>query len=634
MTFVLLLALAACSEKDKPDNFEPLLHIGEAGEITRTTATVTGRIVVFGHTPFPTLAFIYGTEDGVSHASPAVMPDAEGNVSVRLSGLKAGTPYHACLQADNGRVILTSDTLGFMTLPEEIPQLHISEATGITRTEATLSGLVAKEEETPMPDLRFVYVPQDGMDPAIESAAADDEGRVSVRLKQLTAGTSYSFCLQGIHKNATLSSDTLKFTTLPDEPPTMGKSVLVSLGPASAIVSYEILGEGSEKITESGCYVSLFPSGHPQKVSASAATTGITQLHIGGLERNSTYQIQPYATNKVGETKGEPLKITTGNAVTWSEPGGLSALMGEDLYRFTTLSFAGPMNGNDLRLLRQMMGRNADGSGTNGQLAHVNLTDASIVGGGGSYDNAHYSKAHVVGQGLFANCQRLKEVTLPNSATVIEKDAFLNCSSLHRLTLPAYTEKVIPSDGCTQLAEIDISPASATYRSIDGVLFNAGASEIVWFPMGKNGDYTLPASVTSIGNYAFSHCKIKKFTLPDGLKDLGQGVFYGSAVEEANTPSTLRLIPTGTFQACPNLKTVRLGSGTELISDYAFDGCPLEHIHIEASYPPVCNPDAFSTSFAGLFSKCTLHVPTGRSDMYKADATWGQFEHIIETESR
>ena len=412
----------------------------------------------------------------------------------------------------------------------------------------------------------------------------------------------------------------------------MGQSALLSLGPVSAIVSYEILSEGSEKVTESGCYVRLLPSGQPQKVPASGTTyTGTIQLHVSGLERNSTYQIQPYATSKVGEAKGEILEFTTSDAVIWEEPGGLSALLGEDLFRFTTLSFAGPMNGDDLRLLRQMMGRNADGSATNGQLSHVDLTDADIVSGGESYDNAHYSKDNVVGQGLFAGCDRLEEVVLPNSATVIEKDAFLNCSSLTRLDLPLYTEEVTPSDGCTRLTEISIPAINTRYQSIDGVLFNADASEIVWFPMGKSGDYTLPSSITSIGDYAFSRCHITKFTFPEGFKELGQGAFYGSEVEEVITPSTLRLIPTAAFQSCPQLKTVRLGSGTELISDYAFDGCPLEHIYIEAPYPPVCNADAFSTSYTALFSECTLHVPAGKTGMYKADATWGQFEHITET---
>lgn len=625
--FTVALVLTACSEQDRPDNFEPLLYAEDAENVTRKEATVNGRVVVLGSTPMPELTFIYGAGTDMTFSSSAVTPDADGHVQARLTGLKGGIRYRFCLQGNNGRVILTSDTLAFTTLPNEKPTLYVDTATDVTRNEATLAGGIVKEEDTPMPELEFVYSPQGDAQPVRQAVEADDEGRVSLRLTGLETGTSYSFCLQGHAGDSILSSDTLTFATLPDEPPTVGNPALVSLGPASAIVSYEILSEGSEKLTETGCYVRLLPSGLSTKVTA-AATTGICQLHIGGLERNSSYQIQPYAASPVGEAKGGTLEITTTDAVTWDEPGGLSALMGEDLYRFASLSFAGPMNGDDLRLLRQMMGRNADGSAIGGQLSHVNLADADIVSGGGSYDNSRYSQDHVVGQGLFAGCDRLEEVVLPNSTTTVEKDAFLDCGSLVRLTLPAYTEEVVPSDGCIRLAEINISAANTHYRSIDGVLFNADGAEIVWFPMGKSGNYVLPASITSIGDYAFRNCRLTKITLPEGFKELGQGVFYGSSLEEVVTPSTLRTIPTAAFQACSRLKTVRLGSGTELISDYAFDGCPLENIYIEAPYAPVCNPDAFTTSQADLFSTCVLHVPANRIGMYKADPEWGQFENI------
>ena len=723
--FTVALVLTACSEQDRPDNFEPLLYAEDAENVTRKEATVNGRIVVLGNTPLPELTFIYGTGTDMTLSSSAVTPDADGHVQARLTGLKGGTHYRFCLQGNNGRVILTSDTLAFTTLPnekptlyvdtatdvtrseatlaggvvkeedtptpelefvysaqgdaqpvrqaveaddegrvslrltglemgtsysfclqghtgdyilssdtltfttqpEDIPQLHIDEATNVTRHEATLAGKVTKEEDTPMPELEFVYSTQGDAQPVRQSVEADGEGRVSLQLTGLKSGTSYSFCLQGHAGDSILSSDTLTFATQPDEPPTVGHPALVSLGPASAIVSYEILSEGSEKLTETGCYVRQLPTGHSTKVTA-AATTGICQLHIGGLECNSTYQIQPYAASPVGEAKGGTLEITTTDAVTWDEPGGLSALMGEDLYRFASLSFAGPMNGDDLRLLRQMMGRNADGSASGGQLSHVNLADADIVSGGGSYDNSRYSQDHVVGQGLFAGCDRLEEVVLPYSTTTVEKDAFLDCGSLVRLTLPAYTEEVVPSDGCTRLAEINIPTTNTHYRSIDGVLFDAAGSEITWFPMGKSGDYVLPSSITSIGDYAFRNCRLTKITLPEGFKELGQGAFCGSSLEEVVAPSTLRTVPTAAFQACSRLKTVRLGSGTELISDYAFDGCPLEHLYIEAPYPPLCNPDAFTTSQADLFSTCVLHVPANRVNMYKADPEWGQFENI------
>lgn len=531
MTCTVLFLLASCHDKDEdqPNNIEPKLCIGQAKNITRTEATVSGKIITYGNTPLPELKFVYGSGGKTDLASPTVHPDKEGNLTTRLTGLKPGTFYNFFLQSDNGRV--------------------------------------------------------------------------------------------------TLNSSTASFTTLSNDPPTVSRVTLLSQGPTSVIVGYEILNDGGETVTETGCDVWEIASGDTVRIKS--ASPDICRIHIGGLKQHSSYGLRPYAINKVGEAKGEPLTFDTRDAVIWTEPGGLSDLIGEDLYMYTSLSFAGPMNGDDLRLLRKMMGRDTDESPTPGRLSHVDLTDATIVSGGGSYGSSRYSTDDVVGHGLFAYCDRLEYVALPSSAKVIEKDAFLDCGTLTRLGIPASAKEVTPSDGCDKLSEISISSANTYYQSIDGVLFNADASQIVWFPKGKSGNYALPSSVTSIGDYAFRGCRITKFTFPDGFKELGQGVFYGSMVEEVVTPASLRMLPTATFQNCTHLKMVYLGSGMELVSDYAFDGCPLEHIYIEASIPPVCNPDAFSTSYAGLFSTCTLHVPASQSGVYKADPTWGQFNHII-----
>ena len=730
---VAVWALGACRDEYGPDSFEPQLYVGAATDITRTEVTLTGRVVRQGNTPMPQLRFLYGTSQGPDLASPVVEADGEGSVSVRLTGLEPGTFYSFCLQGDNGRVVLSSDTAAFTTLPAEIPVLYVDTVADVTRMEATLTGGVRKEAETAMPEgLRFVYGTQQddtmglampvpevdstghvsvrltGLEPgtsyrfclqgdngsvvlssdtvtfttlpedipvlyvdavadvtrkeatltggvrkeaetampeglrfvygaqqegtmslAVPVPEADSAGHVSVRLTGLDPGTSYRFCLQGDNGSVVLSSDTVVFTTLPERLPVVGPPSLLGVGPLSAVLTYEITDEGTERVTESGCYVSNLATGRTVKHQVSSVSS-VCRLHISGLESGLAYSIQPYAVSSVGEARGEKLEITTADAFVWTEPGGLDELAGEeDLFQFTSLTFAGPMNGDDLRQLRRLAGREPDGTDSGGRLTRLDLTDADIVSGGGSYDNAHYAADNVVGQGLFAGCDRLEEVVLPASVRVIEKDAFLDCSSLVRLDIPAGAVQVAPSDGCSQLAGIGVSELNAAYFSEDGVLFTADLSELVWFPMGRDGDYVLPSSVTLVGDYAFRGSRVTKLTLPDGLKSLGQGVFYGSRVEEVVMPASLGTLPAATFQGCGSLRTVRLGSGTGLVSDYAFDGCPLEHLYVEAVYPPVCNSHAFTTSYEGLFAGCVLHVPQQALEMYRAHPSWGKFEHIV-----
>lgn len=447
------------------------------------------------------------------------------------------------------------------------PRLVTGEASGVTRTEAVIAGEVVLQGSTDMPELRFRYGTTDQMDHTT-GVLAPDGNKVKMQLTGLQPGTMYYYRLHATNGRVELHGNTMTFVTVPNDRPTVGVPAVLSQGPMSVIVEYEITDDGNET-------------------------------------------------------------ITTSDAVLLADAGEFEELMGDSKYEYTTLSIAGPMNGDDLRCLRQMMGRDIDGSATAGRLAQVNMADAHIVEGGGVYGSSRYTENNVVGYGLFADCTLLTSVTLPSDAVKIEKDAFMNCTALKEITIPASATDISPSSGCTALAAINVSAANTAYSSIDGVLFDAGATEILWFPIGKQGDYTLPSTVKAIGDYAFQGCHITRFTLPDNLTEIGQAVFYDSSVEEVVMPSGLRLIPTATFQKCDKLTTVRLGAATELISDYVFDGCPLEHLYVDAQYPPVCNSNAL-TSTPDFLPTCTLHVPKGRRNFYSADSSWKRFGTIVE----
>lgn len=517
------------------------------------------------------------------------------------------------------------------------PHLQTLPATDITRTEATISGRCQTDNGADLPQLWFRYGADESMGERSEALDAAD-GSVSMRLRNLTAGTTYYYMLQGSNGTAVLSGETLNFTTLPNLQPTIGDVKVLSSSPMSVIVGYRIADDGGDEIAESGCRISrqdgAAMSGGEKKTTIMQAGTvgadGFYRLRIGNLQPSTAYTICPFAKNRNGEAVGEPLSFTTPTAVVLDEAGMLSVVIGDDIYKYTTISIAGPLNGDDLRTLRHMAGRGIDGRATNGRLADIDISGARIVAGGGVYDAAHYSEDDVVGVGLFAACNNLKNIKLPMDVVRIEKDAFLNCSSLRSIVIPATVSSIVPSAGCTSLEEISVSGANTSYTSSDGVLLSGDAKSILWFPMGKRGDYALPATVTAVGPYAFRECSIEKFVFPAGLTKIGECAFYNSKVKEVVLPSTLKLLPTGVFQKCADLKTVRLGNDVELLSDYVFDGCPLTDLYITAPLPPVCSSNTFATTGADFVKTCRLHVPKGRKKYYRANAKWNFFDNIVE----
>lgn len=553
------------------------------------------------------------------------------------------------------------------------PQLQTLEAIDITRNEATMVGQCHTTGSTETPQLWFCY----GDDPSMSQKTAvltpadnnggKPDGTVVYRLNQLTPSTTYYYKLQGGSGNVVLSGEQLSFTTQPNAKPTAGEVTVLGISPLSAIVSYSISETGGDPITESGCYLSRQDGGTMGDATTSTGSTksgstssgstsdgsvstgsgntiklvqtgdaddnGMFRLRIGGLQPEVAYSIRPFAANKNGEDVGEAVSFVTTSTSIINDAGQLTELVGDDKYRFTTLSIAGFLNGDDLRTLRDMAGCDNEGKATAGQLSDIDLSGAQIAEGGKAYAEGHFTQTNVVGKAMLASCEKLKRIVLPLQTTKIEADAFRNCSSLHTIEVPTLVESIETSAGCTALTEINVQAGNSHYSSKDGVLLSGDGKDILWFPMGKGGEYTLPSTVTTVGDYAFRNCRIETFHFADGLTSIGKYAFYNSSVKEVSLPSTVKQIPTGLFQKCADLTTVHLGKNTEMLGDYVFDGCPITNLYISAPTPPYCSNNTFASSGNNIFSTCRVHVPKNRRIYYRGDVIWAQFKRIVEEEN-
>ena len=525
------------------------------------------------------------------------------------------------------------------------PQLQTLEAIDITRNEATMVGQCHTTGATETPQLWFCY----GDDPSMSQKTAvltpadnnggKPDGTVVYRLSQLTPSTTYYYKLQGGSGNVVLSGEQLSFTTQPNAKPTAGEVTVLGVSPLSAIVSYSISETGGDPITESGCYLSRQDGGAMGDATTiklvqtgDADDNGMFRLRIGGLQPEVAYSIRPFAANKNGEDVGEAVSFVTTSTSIINVAGQLTELVGDDKYSFTTLSIAGFLNGDDLRTLRDMAGCDNEGKATAGQLTDIDLSGAQIAEGGKAYAEGHFTQTNVVGKAMLASCEKLKRIVLPLQTTKIEADAFRNCSSLRTIEVPTLVESIETSAGCTALAEINVQAGNSHYSSKDGVLLSGDGKSILWFPMGKEGEYTLPSTVTTVGDYAFRNCRIETFHFADGLTSIGKYAFYNSSVKEVSLPSTVKQIPTGLFQKCADLTTVHLGKNTEMLGDYVFDGCPITDLYISAPTPPYCSNNTFASSGNNIFSTCRVHVPKDRRIYYRGDMIWAQFKRIVEEE--
>ena len=134
-----------------------------------------------------------------------------------------------------------------------------------------------------------------------------------------------------------------------------------------------------------------------------------------------------------------------------------------------------------------------------------------------------------IGYGAFTWCSSLTSIAIPESVTSIGSYAFSWCSSLTSITIPESVTSIgiMTFSKCSSLTNINVSDNNKNYSSIDGVLFNKDKTEIIKYPIKKDGtSYVIPNSVTSIGDSTFSNCSsLTNITIPNSVTNIGEFAF-------------------------------------------------------------------------------------------------------------
>jgi hypothetical protein len=133
-----------------------------------------------------------------------------------------------------------------------------------------------------------------------------------------------------------------------------------------------------------------------------------------------------------------------------------------------------------------------------------------------------------INEGVFSDCTSLTNVAIPNSVTSIGDFAFSDCTSLSSVTIPASVTNIEESafDSCYGLTAINVDTLNPVYSSVNGVLFNKSQTMLIQFPVGKAGSYTIPNSVTSVGDFAFYDCtSLTSVTIGNSVTSIGSYAF-------------------------------------------------------------------------------------------------------------
>ena len=133
-----------------------------------------------------------------------------------------------------------------------------------------------------------------------------------------------------------------------------------------------------------------------------------------------------------------------------------------------------------------------------------------------------------IGYDAFGWCESLTSVTILDGVRSIGNSAFTDCKSLTSVTIPNSVTSIGRGafSSCASLTGIWVAEGNSHYVSdASGVLFDKDKTTLVQCP-GAFAVYTIPGSVTSIGDDAFSGCaSLTSVTIPDGVTSIGNYAF-------------------------------------------------------------------------------------------------------------
>lgn len=142
--------------------------------------------------------------------------------------------------------------------------------------------------------------------------------------------------------------------------------------------------------------------------------------------------------------------------------------------------------------------------------------------------------------------------------------------------------------------------------------------------------FTIPDSVTSIGQYAFYYCrKLTQITIPDSVTRIEASAFYYcSSLTSINIPDSITKIGSNTFTNCTALTELTIPANVTTIGSNALrigTSTKKATITMKPTTPPTISSNTFN---ANCLNK--IIVPVGCGDAYKSATNWSNFAAYIE----
>jgi hypothetical protein len=240
--------------------------------------------------------------------------------------------------------------------------------------------------------------------------------------------------------------------------------------------------------------------------------------------------------------------------------------------------------------------------------------------------------------------------TIPQSVINVG-DAFHSSKNLASITITSNVSNMAGSAFFNNpaLTSINVADDNQRFSSENGILFDKAKRVLVRYPEGRRGAYSIPSSVTFIGERAFLNCRnltdvtvpasvrrigagafqlctgLKEIEIPQAVTEINNFVFEQSGLEEITISDNVVKVGMGAFADSENLKTIVIGENVEEIEVGAFAGSKnLETVTFRTATPP----DLGTKSFFVRDNNAKVYVRSDAKVAFKAQEELSGFDLV------